>query len=262
MHMFSAPRPVVIGQAGLAGEFALPEQAQRLALIVHPDGNSLAHAGRRFVADVLRANGVATLSVGLLTPAEAARGAGLPAPEIIASRLRAMLAWLARHVDTPRLQVGLVAFDAAVPACLAASHQRGLGAVRALVMVDGAPLLALTAVRSWRWPGLAIVGRNESLPKPRGRRPARAGLPAPHRVVRLAEQTLPSAAPGAFEAMACEATAWLRSCVPPMQLSVPPRPRAAGPASRSPSPSPSLRAAAVRRGGDAAGQRVPALPPH
>lgn len=160
---------------------------------------------------------MATLSIGLRTLDEERSNAGLPDGAEVARRLRRVQAWLAQASTTRHLRLGLIAMDDAVNPCIEASRLAGLEAVRALVAIDGSPDLRREAVADWRWPTLCLAGRNGRPRQARSQRQPRT-LPAPHRLVRLVERTLPSAACGAFQAIACEATSWLAHTVPQAQV--------------------------------------------
>jgi len=216
MTSFPTPRPILI-DASLSGDLAVPDEARVLALVVHPNLASMARSGHCFLADVLRSNRVATLSIGLRTLDEERGNADLPDSGEVARRLRRVQAWLAQASTTRHLRLGLIAVDDAVTPCIEASRLPGLDAVRALVAIDGHPDLRQEAVADWRWPTLCLAGRNGWPGQARSDRLPRT-LPAPHRLVRLVERTLPSAGCGAFQAIACEATSWLAHTVPQAQV--------------------------------------------
>ena len=87
----AAPQPVVFTRAGLAGELAMAEGASTLAVFAHATAAGRNHPGHRFMGDVLRANGVATLSIGLRTAEEEACGAPLAGVLELTLRMKAVL---------------------------------------------------------------------------------------------------------------------------------------------------------------------------
>lgn len=204
-----APHAVVMARPGLAGELAIPEGARTLALFAHPAAAGRDHPGHRFVADVLRANGVATLSIGLRTAEEEARRAPLASGLELARRLREVLAWLGGHAATRRLQVALVGVNEAAAPCALAARQPGLEAIRSLVLLDGRVDLSGAEVAAWRQPTLCIAGRHGITRAGQPLAGARS-LPLPHRLVKLRLQTQPHAMSGAYQAMACQLAAWLQ----------------------------------------------------
>ena len=209
MPGMSSPQPVQISSVGLAGELATPDGATTLALFAHPTAAGRDDPGHRFMGDVLRANGVATLSIGLRTAEEEARRAPLDGAPLLAARLQGVLAWLGEHGPTRRLQVALVGVNEAAAPCVLAAREPGFEAIRSLVLLDGRLDLSDAEVAAWRQPTLCIAGRHGMAHK--GQPPGGASeLPAPHRLVMLPMQTQPRASSGAFQAMACQVVAWLR----------------------------------------------------
>jgi len=189
MIMFSTMRPIVFDQAGLLGECTIPTDARILALVVHPDASGRCQPGYRFITDVLCANGVATVSFDLRTPDDGAGRAETPVGGAIAARLRDVLAWAGRHNELARLPVGLIAVNDAVAGCVAAGRHPGLDSIRGMVMIDGPTGLTPKGVAAWRWPTLSLLI--------------------------LKAQIKPRACPGAYEAVACKAAAWLNEMVLP-----------------------------------------------
>lgn len=208
MNPLSTPCTVVIAAAALTGELCVPQPARMLVVVLHPDRASRLRSEHRFVADVLFANGVATLSIGLRTAEDESHPDTPPDAAELARRLRHVLVWLARHGATRQLPVGLMAVGTAVPGCVAAGQQPGLGALRTLVTLDGEPDLQPDAVATWCWPTLCLTGRNAPGHGHDGGCRIRT-LPAPHRLVKLRLRTQPHADAGAFEAVACATTKWL-----------------------------------------------------
>jgi hypothetical protein len=102
---------VVLDPALRVRGLQMPASARGLVLLVHVDSASQQRSGQRFIADVLRANGLATLAV-TLHPAEEQR-AGLPPPGqvLIKHRLRAVFDWLAIQTSTRQCPVVLLGVD-------------------------------------------------------------------------------------------------------------------------------------------------------
>lgn len=209
----SITRPVVVSRSPLAGDLAIPQDAGTLALIVHPDGAGRSRPGHRFIADVLQANRVATLSIGLRRPDEESRHAAVTDAADIAERLRGVLDWLARHDATRELRLALIAVGDAAAGCALAARLPGLEAFEALVLLDGHVALGEEEVAAWRRPTLCVAGRHG---RPGSAQPLAGArtLHAPHRLVRVPVQTQPQAHPGAYQAMACELVGWLKARQP------------------------------------------------
>lgn len=204
-----SPQAVVMARPGLAGELAIPDGASVLALFVHPTAAGREHSGHRFLADVLRANGVATLSIGLRSAEEEARRAPLASGPEAAQRLQGVLEWLGAHAATRGLQVALVGVNEAAAPCAIAARQPGLAAIGTVVLLDGRVDLRDAEVAAWRQPTLCIAGRHGVTLSGQALAGARS-LPPPHRLVKLRMQTQPHASSGAFQAMACQIAAWLK----------------------------------------------------
>lgn len=205
----AAPQPVVIARAGLAGELAIPDGATTLALFVHPTTAGRQHAGHRFMGDVLRANGVATMAIGLRTAEEEACSAPLANVLELTRRMKAVLDSLADTGSTRQLDVALVGVREAAAPCAIVARQPGLESIRSVVLLDGRVDLRDAEVAAWRQPTLCMAGRHGIALSGQPLAGARL-LPVPHRLVKLRQQTQPLASAGAFQTMACEIVAWLK----------------------------------------------------
>lgn len=205
----AAPQPVVFTRAGLAGELAMAEGASTLAVFAHATAAGRNHPGHRFMGDVLRANGVATLSIGLRTAEEEACGAPLAGVLELTLRMKAVLDSLAATGVTRPLHVALVGVGEAAAPCAIVARQPGLEAIRSVVLLDGWVDLRDGEVAAWRRPTLCIAGRHGIGRTGQPLAGARSLTP-PHRLVKLRQQTQPLPSAGAFQRMACEIVAWLR----------------------------------------------------
>lgn len=202
-------QPVVFARPGLAGELAIPDGSTTLALFAHPTAAGRLHPGHRFIGDVLRANGVAMLSIGLRTADEEACHAPIAGAAEVTQRLHAVLNSLAAHAATRHLPLALIGVNEAAAACAFAARQPGFEAIRSLVLLDGRVELHDAEVAVWRQPTLCIAGRHGITLSGQPLAGARS-LPPPHRLIKLRTQTQPLASAGAFETMACEIAAWLQ----------------------------------------------------
>ena len=204
-----SPQSVVFTHAGLAGELAVPDGSTTLALFAHATAAGRNHPGYRFMGDVLHANRVATLSIGLRNAEEEAICAPLASTPELTRRLKAVLDCLAAHGATRHLHVTLVGVNQAAATCAIAARQPGLEAIGSVVLLDGRVDLNEAEVAAWRHPTLCIAGRHGIALSGQPLAGARS-LPPPHRLVKLRMQTQPLASAGAFQAMACHLATWLQ----------------------------------------------------
>lgn len=185
-----------------------PATARALVVLAHMDRASQQRSGQRFIADVLRANGLATLAV-TLHPAEEQQ-AGLPPPGQvqIKHRLRAVFDWLAMQSPTRQTPVALLGVDDAVRGCVAAAARYRPSALRSLILLDGRPDHVSKLLARLSQPTLMIVGARDARSLNRHRAALRQ-MTAPSHLEVLALKTQPTAAPGAHQACAHAAMRWL-----------------------------------------------------
>lgn len=188
----------------LPSSLVRPPGARAIVLMVHPDAADGSGTGQRFIADVLAANGLATLSIALVPGAGAAQ---------VAEQLRGVAQDLAHDGATEALPLVLVGVRDAAAVCAEAMGRVDLESVRSCVWLDGHVELAAERVAAWRRPTLCLAGRHGSGAAVQPLRGTRR-LPAPHRLIKLPLRSQPAPSAGVHEAMACELLAWLRKTVP------------------------------------------------
>src|SRR5919107_1265972 len=102
---------VAAGRVMLEGTLGVPERAAGVVLFAHGSGSGRHSPRNRRVAEVLRAGGLATLLVDLLTEDEEAVDAHpRPLPfdiDLLAERLVGAIDWMGREEMTRSLPVGL-----------------------------------------------------------------------------------------------------------------------------------------------------------
>ncbi len=152
-----APVRVPAGEVELCGDLALPA-ARGLVLFVHVSGSSRHSPRNRFVAASLQRVGLATLLIDLLTQAEDAderRRFDIP---LLATRVAAVLDWVADVAALRDLPLGLFGASTGAAAALIAAAQRPR-VVAAVVSRGGRPDLApATVLARVRAPTLLVVG--------------------------------------------------------------------------------------------------------
>jgi hypothetical protein len=186
----------------------LPASTRGLVVLVHADAASQQHSGHRFIADVLRANGLSTLAI-TLWPAEEQR-LGMPAPGQVQvkHRLRTVFDWLAMQTLPPGLPMGLLGVDDAVRGCVAAVARYRPAAMRSLILLDGRPDHVPKLLARLSLPTLMVVGACDARALSRHRTALRQ-MNAPSRLEVLKVATRPTPAPGAHQAFAHIAMGWL-----------------------------------------------------
>ncbi len=155
------PVRIPVGPCALEGDLAVPAGARAAVLFAHGSGSSRHSPRNRYVASVLRAAGLATLLMDLLTTEEEAEDrytAHLRFDiRLLAERLVAATDWLAQQPQTARWPVGYFGASTGAGAALVAAAQRP-DAVGAVVSRGGRPDLAGAALARVEAPTLLIVG--------------------------------------------------------------------------------------------------------
>jgi len=156
-------RPVHV-QAGdvlLAGNLGRPRQSQGVVLFAHGSGSSRHSPRNRFVAQVLREAGFATLLLDLLTSQEEVLDAHTAHLRfdinLLTERLVGATDWLGQNRDTADLPVGYFGASTGAAAALVATAERP-EVVSAVVSRGGRPDLAGSALELVQAPTLLIVG--------------------------------------------------------------------------------------------------------
>lgn len=146
----------VIEPLGLPALVGVPDAAKGLVIFAHGSGSSRLSPRNNAVARRLRAAGLATLLLDLLTPAEAANRDNVFDIALLASRLQAAAAWARGQPTLRPLATGFFgASTGAAAALVAAAQDGGIGAV---VSRGGRPDLAGAALPAVTAPTLLIVG--------------------------------------------------------------------------------------------------------
>jgi putative phosphoribosyl transferase len=161
MGVQEAPVTITAGDVLLDGDLAVPTEAAGVVVFAHGSGSSRHSPRNREVAAGLRARGLGTLLMDLLTTAEEqvdARTRELRFDvDLLARRLVGATDWLSSREETRRLRIGYFgASTGAAAALIAATHRAD--AVGAVVSRGGRPDLAGSALEQVRAPTLLIVG--------------------------------------------------------------------------------------------------------
>ena len=158
------PVAIPLATATLHGDLAWPEACGGIVLFAHGSGSSRHSPRNRYVAGVLRAAGLATLLMDLLTVDEELvdqRTGHLRFDiTLLAGRLVAATDWLASGPTSRGLAVGYFGASTGAGAALVAAAQRP-ERVRAVVSRGGRPDLAGEALGRVKAPTLLIVGGHD-----------------------------------------------------------------------------------------------------
>lgn len=211
----TAERAVVLRcEAGtLRGDLRAPPDARALVLFAHGSGSSRRSVRNRFVADALNRAGFATLLFDLLTEREDRDPRARFDIDLLARRLRLALSWAQRDIARDGWPVALFGASTGAAAALILAAQRP-DEVVAVISRGGRPDLAGdAALRSVRAPTLLLVGGEDHEVLALNRHAlARLGRHAQLIVIPGATHLFEE--PGALEAVAEHAIAWLARHVP------------------------------------------------
>jgi dienelactone hydrolase len=148
----------------LEGNLLIPDGATGVVLFAHGSGSSRFSSRNRYVAEELRAAGVGTLLIDLLTQEEEQidmRTAHLRFDiGLLAGRLAGAIEWLEHAAQTQTLKVGLFGASTGGGAALVAAARRP-DRVAAVVSRGGRPDLAGPALPHVKAPTLLIVGGDD-----------------------------------------------------------------------------------------------------
>jgi putative phosphoribosyl transferase len=200
---------VAVGQLSLPGILTVPPAARGAVIFAHGSGSSRKSPRNRFVAEVLRTRGLATLLMDLLTPEEELEpGGGLRFDvALLAERLLGASRWLGGQPGMAALRVGYFGASTGAAAALlaaAAAPER----CQAVVSRGGRPDLAGDrALEDVRAPVLLVVGARDEPVEVLNRR-ALERLGGEKRLVVVPGATHLFEEPGALETVAELAAGW------------------------------------------------------
>lgn len=161
MTAIMPPIDVAIGADRLAGSLGVPPDASGIVVFAHGSGSGRLSPRNAYVAERLRAAGLATLLLDLLTPAEEGDRRNVFDIPLLASRLSAAAAWTATVRSTCDLPLGFFGASTGAGAALRAASEAD-DRLRAIVSRGGRPDLAGSrALAQVRAPTLLIVGSRD-----------------------------------------------------------------------------------------------------
>ncbi len=158
------PVQVSAGNVTLEGNLCLPEGSRGVVAFAHGSGSSRHSPRNRYVAQVLRDAGLATLLFDLLTAEEEAEdiqtGKLRFDISLLTHRLVAATDWLKENTETRKFSVGYFGASTGAAAALIAAVERP-EIVAAIVSRGGRPDLAGKVLPRVKAPTLLIVGGND-----------------------------------------------------------------------------------------------------
>jgi dienelactone hydrolase len=153
---------IASGTVALEGALGMPASAQGVVLFAHGSGSSRHSPRNNYVAGELRRNGLATLLIDLLTPAEDADYERRFDIALLVERLHDAVRWLAQEPATQGMAVGL--FGASTGAAAALQLAAAVPSkVAAVVSRGGRPDLAgAISLARVKAPTLLVVGSRDT----------------------------------------------------------------------------------------------------
>ena len=191
----------------LDADLALPDNAKAIVLFAHGSGSSRHSSRNRYVAEVLRAGGLGTLLMDLLTKEEDAVYETRFDIDLLTKRLAAATRWLAGRSETRSLRIGY--FGASTGAAAALKAAAAIPSIGAVVSRGGRPDMAVSSLVRVSAPTLLIVGGHDDVVIELNQR-AFQKLKAEKKLVIVPGATHLFEEPGALEEVARLASEWFR----------------------------------------------------
>jgi len=157
--MSDPEKAVQITGAGvlLNGDLALHKDAKGLVIFAHGSGSSRHSVRNKYVASVLRAHGLATLLLDLLTEAESEWTDKRFDIDLLAQRLTLAESWVKQQDETKQLSIGYFGSSTGAAAALQSAAVLG-DEIKAVVSRGGRPDLAIAHLAKVTAPTLLLVG--------------------------------------------------------------------------------------------------------
>ena len=148
---------VRIAPSGLKGLLGVPPAAVGIVIFAHGSGSGRLSPRNNHVAAALRAAGLATLLLDLLTPAEESDRHNVFDIDLLAGRLAEATRWVADRSETRHLVPGYFGASTGAAAALTAASRKG-STIAAIVSRGGRPDLAIDVLPQVEVPTLLLVG--------------------------------------------------------------------------------------------------------
>lgn len=191
----------------IEGMLELPENPAGLVLFAHGSGSSRHSPRNNYVARILRAAGIGTLLMDLLTPEEDSEYETRFDIALLTRRLLAATAWVQDHTDCRTLPIGYFGASTGAAAALQAAAKLD-GKIAAVVSRGGRPDLAGTdSLGKVVSPTLLLVGGDDDVVIDLNHRAA-ASMRCHNELVIIPGATHLFEEPGTLEEVARQAAAW------------------------------------------------------
>ena len=154
---FSEPAKIPVNGVELEGALVVPPAARGIVLFAHGSGSSRHSPRNNFVAETLRAAGIGTLLMDLLTKQEDTIYQTRFDIDLLSWRLERATQWLMEEPRAQSLDIGYFGASTGAAAALNAAATFGTS-IGAVVSRGGRPDLAMAALGSVQAPTLLIVG--------------------------------------------------------------------------------------------------------
>jgi dienelactone hydrolase len=145
----------------LEAEIAIPADAKAIVLFAHGSGSSRHSPRNQYVAEILRAGGLGTLLMDLLTKEEDAVYETRFDIGLLTERLAAATRWLVGQPQTKTFRVGY--FGASTGAAAALKAAAAIPSIGAVVSRGGRPDMAGSSLSRVQAPTLLIVGGDDDV---------------------------------------------------------------------------------------------------
>ena len=205
---FSEVAKIPVNGVELEGALVVPPAARGIVLFAHGSGSSRHSPRNNFVAETLRAAGIGTLLMDLLTKQEDAIYQTRFDIDLLTWRLERATQWLMEEPRAQSLDIGYFGASTGAAAALNAAATFG-SLIGAMVSRGGRPDLATAALGSVRAPTLLIVGALDDMVIELNRK-AYEALKAEKHLAIVPGATHLFEEPGTLQEVARLAAAWFR----------------------------------------------------
>lgn len=198
---------VDLGAPDLPAELIVASDDGPLVLLIHDTPKELRDGGNRFIADVLHAQGLSTLSLSLTTAAEESGERLMPPLSETLARIDAALGWIGDQPSVRGRRLGLLSLQASADVCLSLAARRHAHLQSMVLHVEHVDPLLSPRLSGARVATLFVVPRSD-LRQIADARAVMRFIAAPTSLEFVQGLARSSAAAGRREAVAHQASRW------------------------------------------------------